>query len=336
VQPGGDAKMSFNATLSVDASATLAVGAPANLNLAVAGQYGIYQFTATAGQTVAVNVAVTAASPTGTNFYFTIYNSAGTQVGSGSTQATTLLNLPNLPAGTYTLVIGPQFAATGTIQVTLEPGVTGQLPSDGTSSSYSTPAAGQYAYFKFTGTAGQSMSLAVSGLAIAPSTATAIATVYVYNPDGSYLGYTYCYVSNSGCVYSLRNPTQTGTYSVVIQPYAGAATMSFNLTLSIDVTATLSAGTPVSLNLATIGQNALVTFTTTATQTVTFNVSSVSTLPAGQYMYAYVYNASGSNVGSTQTTGSSVDTLTNLPAGTYSVLITPINPVTSSLQVQYQ
>jgi hypothetical protein len=112
--------------------------------------------------------------------------------------------------------------------------------------------------------------------------------------------------------------------------------MSFNLTLSIDMTAALSAGTPVSLNLAAIGQNALVAFTTTATQTVTFNVSSVSTLPAGQYMYAYVYNSSGSSVGSTQTTGSAAATLTNLPAGTYSVLITPVNPVTSSLQVEYQ
>jgi hypothetical protein len=330
--------MSFNLTLSQDVSGALALNTPLNLNLAVPGQNALVTFIVSAGQKIALNMGAVATTPTGKAVYAYVYNASGTQVASinATSAASATANLPNLAAGTYSVMAAPQSAATATLQMTLANGLTATLPVDGsTSFALTTSVQGQYGYFTFAGTAGQNLGLGITNLVLTPSSVTS-ANVFVDKPNGSNWQSGNCYPSNvPGCQISLSNLPVTGSYTVRVVP-GGQATMSVNLTLSQDVSGALTMGTPANVNLAVPGQNALLTFTTTAVQTVALTLSAVATTPAGKMVYAYVYNASGTYIGSTNTTSGITVNLTNLAAGTYSVLIAPQLAATATLQVKVQ
>jgi len=87
--------------------------------------------------------------------------------------------------------------------------------------------------------------------------------------------------------------------------------------------------------MSTIGQGALLTFTTTATQTVIVHLSGLATVPSGNGVYFTVTNSAGTTLATTTTSSAANLTLTNLAAGTYKVLIYPGAAVTSSMQVSY-
>jgi trimeric autotransporter adhesin len=334
VSPGGTATMSFTATLSADVTGTLAASTPQSLPLAALGQGAWLSFTATASQTLALDVSGVTSTPANTSYTVTVYNSSGTSVASASSATGTTLNLPNLAAGTYNVLITPAAPATATMQATLEPQTGGALSttSSGSGSAFTTPAPSQNAYFTFTATAGESLSLALSGLSLTPSSVTS-AYVSVTGP-GSYSTSLYCYTSYGGCEIPLKN-LAAGTYSVTVTP-SGAATMSFTATLSADVTDALTASTPQSLTLAATGQGAWLNFTITSTQTVTVTVSSISSTPASTSYTMTVYSSSGTSEASGSTTTGTTLTMTNLAAGTYNVLVTPQYPATASMQVSYQ
>jgi YD repeat-containing protein len=336
IVPGGQSTLRFNLTLSQDVSGVLSAGTPLNTNLSSPGQNALLNFTATAGQTLALNVGSIMTTPANTSVYTYVYNAGGTQIGSMSGTTSTTLNLTNLAAGTYSVLIVPLNAATATAQVALANALSGNVPVDGsTSPTYASTLQGQYGYFTFAGTAGQNLGLAVTNLTFNPAT-TGIAYIYVDKPDGtSWITATVCYSSNGGCQLSLRNLPSTGNYTVRVAPN-GQSTMTLKLTLSQDVSGTLTFGTPFSLNLASPGQNALLTFSTVATQNVSLNMASISAVPAGRSVSLYVYNASGAQVGVLSGTSSATLNLTNLAAGTYSVLIAPQLGATATLQVTAQ
>jgi hypothetical protein len=105
--------------------------------------------------------------------------------------------------------------------------------------------------------------------------------------------------------------------------------------VSQDVTGVLTAGTPVSLNLSQIGQNALYSFTVSAGQSIALTMSSISTTPSGTSVAMYVYRPDNSLLSSTSSVSSATLNLASLPAGTYSVLIRPTKPATTTLQLGY-
>jgi hypothetical protein len=137
---------------------------------------------------------------------------------------------------------------------------------------------------------------------------------------------------------NLINLPVTGTYKVNVEPQ-GPSTMSFSLTLSQDLTGTLTTGTPVGVTLSTAGQQALLSFTATAGQSAALSMSAISTIPSGKAMTMRLYNPSGNEVGlgsgATSTTQTTVN-LTNLVVGTYTVLVTPQDAATGSTQVLIQ
>jgi YD repeat-containing protein len=335
--PPGQQQMSFTVGFSQDAGGALPPSTtPTSLSFGVPGEDGQYTFTATAGQSFALNVGSISTTPANESVTATVYNSAGAVVGSASGTTSLTVNLLNLAAGTYTAVIVPQYGATGTAQVTLAPQLGGAL-SSGTSASESASVPGQEGYFTFTGTAGQSVGVGISNLVFTPSSNGAPAYLYVYTPSGTQLGnVTYCYVTNpgSGCQVSLTNLPQSGTYTVQLIP-PGQQQMSFTITQSLDPTATLSSGTPTSVNLGTVGEGEILSFTTTASETVTLTVSDVTTTPANTSMFIYVYNSAWSEVTGASTSTGTTLTMTNLAAGTYEVVIYPQYPATSSMQVVY-
>ena len=328
----GAQTMSFNLTLSQDISGTLTAGTPATATLSVPGKQALYTFSATAGQTVALYMGSISTTPSGKTVYMYVYGPSGTQVGQASSATMATLNLTNLAAGTYSVLVVPNDAATGSVQATLANGLTGTLPADGTTQSFSSSVPRQNGYFTFSANAGANLGIAMTGLALTPSSPT-----YVYfevlQPNTSVISSFYCYTTSSpGCSASLTNLPATGTYTVRVTPQ-GAQTMSFNLTLSQDVTGTLTAGTPATATLSVPGKQALYTFTATAGQTVALYMGSISTTPAGKTVWMYAINPSGTQIGSVGNASQGTLNLTNLAAGTYSVLIVPSDAASGSVQV---
>jgi hypothetical protein len=330
----GQATMNFTATFTRDATGTLTIGSRLSLSLPATGQSATLTFTLASAQTVGVGLTSLALSPAGTYLYAYVYNSSGTSVGNISTTSGSTVNLPNLAAGTYTVSISPQYPVTGSLQVALDAGVGGALTplSSGSGSSYSTATLGQNAYFSFSANAGDNMSLALTNFSLSTGGTTS-AIVYINEPNGQNLTYNYCYNSQGNCVFRLRNLPQTGSYTVSIQP--GLATMSFTATLSRDATGTLTSGTPLNVSLATVGQSATLSFTTTAVKNVALTVSSISVVPSATLTIT-VSNSSGSTVGSATATAGATINMTSLAAGNYTVVITSQIPVSGSLQASYQ
>jgi trimeric autotransporter adhesin len=327
--------MSFNLTLSQPVTGVLTAGGAAQSVNLVPGQYTLLNFTVTAGQTVSVPIASLATTPAGKSMNAYVYNAVGTQVTSANFAAANYtLNLSNLAAGTYTILIVPQYAniTLATMQVSVLPAVSGVLQANGTSTNVSTVVPGQNVYYTFSATAGQNLGLALSNLA----TTGASVTMAVYKPDGTSLSSQSCTPANGGCVFTLRNLAATGTYSIVVTPYNASTSMSFNLTLSQPVTGTLTVGgTAQSVSLVP-GQFTMLTFTATAGQTVAIPIASLVTTPAGKSMSAYVYNSTGTQLTSGNFTAANYTlNLSNLAVGTYTILIVPqyANITAATMQV---
>jgi hypothetical protein len=275
---------------------------------------------------VAINVSSMTTTPTGKAISLYAYNASGSQIGSASTT----LNLPQLPAGDYTVLVQPQQAALASGQIKLIDATVTMFP-DGTTHTFDGVPV-QTGYFMFSATAGDDLGLALTGLTFTGS--PTYARVYVDRPNGSLLLNTTCSVSSTpGCTWSLRNVPDTGEYRVRVTHDYGAA-MSFSVTLTQDMTETLTPGTPLDLNLAAPGQQALLSFTATAGQTVPVTMSSIATVPTGKSVYMYVYNPGGAQIASTSSTTQATLNLTNLAAGAYTVLIVPQNAATASMQMQ--
>jgi large repetitive protein len=335
VMPGTQQTMSFNLTASQDVSGTLALNTPQNVTL-VPGQNTWLTFTATAGETVAVSASSIVTNPASQSVGLTVYNSSHASVASASGVGNATVNLTNLAAGTYSVMIAPSYGGSATMQVTVAAGIAPTLTLNGTTTNYATTQPGQNAYFYFAGTAGQNLSVALTGLTLTPSAQQPYALVYVYEPNGTtVLTYNFYYTSASGLEFSLPNLPVTGTYSIQVLP-GTQQTMSFNLTAALDVTGTLALNTPQNVTLAAKGQNAWLSFTITPAQTVTVTTSSISSTPANTPYSVVVYNSAGTSVGSTSTTSGNTLTLTSLAAGAYNILISPQNPATATLQVTYQ
>jgi hypothetical protein len=226
----------------------------------------------------------------------------------------------------------PTVPATGNFTATLFSGTTVAVPTNGTGTNVSTPASGQAAYLSFNATAGQSLSLAITSLVV---TGESYARVQVFDPNGTYVTSTTCFVPS--CELSLMNLALTGVYAIVVTQQPGSTgVMSFTATLSVDFGGSLTQGTPLNVTLPNVGESALLTFTATANQSVTLTVSSIVTTPASTTEYVTVYNAAGTQIASGSGTTSVSIPLNNLAAGGYSILITPGIPATGSMQVKYQ
>jgi hypothetical protein len=336
IVPGAYATMSATLTLSQSVTGTLSPGVPLNLNLASPGQNAVLTFTASTGQTFALNVGSLGMTPANAQVYVYVYNPAGAQVAFNNTSSGTTLNLSNLSAGTYTVVFVPYNAATGTMQVTLAAGMTGSLPTDGSSTGIAATVPGQNGYFTFSGTAGQNLGLGLTGLSLNP-TSSSLVTMTVKKPDGSAFGSaTYCYTSYvPGCQSALRSLPTTGTYTVELVP-SGHAALSATLTLSQSIGGALTLGASLPITLASPGQNAVLTFTASAGQSRTLTIFGIATTPASGQVYVYVHNPSGSQVAFNSGATSVALNLTNLVTGTYSVLIVPYYAHTGTMQATLQ
>ncbi len=321
----------YTLTLTHAVAGTLTLDTPQTVTLASPGQQALFEFTATAGQTVAVGMDSISTTPAGKWVDLRVYDASGTQLASAAGNGTAGLNLHDLAAGTYTVRVSPHDAATGSVQLLLASGLSAVLPSDGTSQSFAATSPNQHGFFTFNATAGDDL-----GLGITSTSVSAGANIYlrVYRPSGGQWKFLNCHVSRDpGCAMDLRDVPETGEYLLRVLPYASSALASYTLTLSNPVAGALTLGTPQTVTLASPGQQALFEFTATAGQNVAVGIDSISTTPAGERIDLKVYGPGSTLVGSTGGTSAATLNLTNLAAGTYTVWLSSPDAATGSTEL---
>lgn len=333
VQPETSSQtMSFTATAQTASTGTLPLNSPQSLNLSTAGQIAVYSFTTTAGQSVTLNLAAISTSPANTTVYANVYQSNGTFVTYTSTSSGATVDLNNLPADTYQVLIYSLAPVTTALQVTIGGTGPSAIPLDGSSNNFSTQTAGQNLTLTFAATAGQALGIALTNVSLVPSVGGSM-NIAIYYPDGSYFENWACTPSTTGCEGVFYNLPETGTYTLVIPPVSSSQTMSLTVTAQQPGSGTLTLNTPLNVDLSTTGQVGVYSFTSTGGQAVELDFGSVATMPAGTAIYADVFYSNGSFVAYTSTTTGTTLNLGSLGAGTYNVLIYALVPTTTSLQL---
>ncbi len=228
--------------------------------------------------------------------------------------------------------VDPYYGEMASATVLLSAPITGTTPVDGTPGSYATTVPGQNVYLSFTATAGQNLGFALSDI-VTPNT-TSYMYLRVLDASGASVASQYCYASTNGCQVNLSNLVG-GTYTVVLSPPSeGDQTMQFTATLSTDLADNLPLNTAKAMSLTRRGQNARLSFSGTAGQALTINVSGQSTEQANANVYYTVYAPDGSRVNSMVIQTDGALTLSNLPlTGTYQLLMDPYYGETASAQI---
>ncbi|MBE1161501.1 beta strand repeat-containing protein [Dyella acidiphila] len=342
--PSDGGVITFNAQVQPDITGpSLTVGNALNVAQG-AGQVEWYTFNANAGDTVVLNVAGTATTPSGYGATFQIYRpDVGAVTASTATYASfhttgsqteTLSNLP--VSGTYSVAVTADYTLPVNLQLTEVSDTAGTpptyttptLPNTGVPQNESGTAVGQTVTMSFNANAGDNLELTLNNINV-PGASNNGLQVNIYNPNGSQFASYGCGASNPGssCRQSMYN-LAAGTYSVVVTPNSGG-TLNFTAILQPDVVGpALTMNTPVNVNLG-VGQVERLTFNANVGDTVALNLSGVSsTAPSGQPVYISIYRPDTGSVGSssaytsTNTSSSTLVNLTNLPAsGTYTVTV---------------
>jgi hypothetical protein len=209
-----------------DLAGTMIAGGPsATFATTAPGQNARISFEGRAGQIVSLKLSAVSIA----NSYVSVLKPDGTVLGGNAYVGTSggFLDARTLPvAGSYTILLDPQEASSGSATLTLYdiPGdLSGTLTLGGPPLTASFAIPGQNARITFAGTAGQRINLTFSGVSVLFSFFS------VLNPNGSTL------VSNTFLFTSGRTVTETlpadGTYAITIDPQS-SETGSMTLTLS--------------------------------------------------------------------------------------------------------
>jgi hypothetical protein len=216
-----------------DVTGTLTAGAAVTTTITAPGQYGRFTFSGTAGQQVSLQLTnVTLGSSATFSSYVSIKKpDGGTLVFStGFGTSGKVLDAVTLPAsGTYTIVIDPQEANTGSVTLTLlhAPDVTGSITIGGAPLAVTTTVPGQFAKVTFSGSATQAISLQLTNVTLGAH-ATNVATVAIKKPDGSTLVFATAFGTN-GKTITTTLPV-AGIYTIEINPNeanTGSVTLTF-------------------------------------------------------------------------------------------------------------
>ena len=321
--PNGSAIMSFDLTVSPPLTGTLDTGgASLTVNMAQPAQLAVYTFAVTQGQSMALSLDSIASTPANQSVYLSFRRPDGSEVTNRNTSTGLTLTYSNLAAGTYRIYTVPYFGTTVSVRLRLVVSTPPSLASNGTTSStFTTPFAGQVAYFNVPGTAGQNIAIALRHLVMSPGGSVNLS---LYQPNGTYMWGRSCFTSDpvSSCGIEFTNIPETGNYQLVATP-DNAATMSFDLTVSQALEGTLTPGTPANLDLSVPGRFAYYSFTATAGQTYSLNVGSIVTVPAGLNMYLAIMRPDGSSYTTQSTTTGTTVLISNAVAGTWKVFLVP-------------
>lgn len=231
-------------------------------------------------------------------------------------------------AGTYTIQVNPGGVNTGTITFTLydvPPDASATITPGGGTVSLSTTAPGQNMSMTFAGSANQRVSLLMT---LTDSLVHGCSPLTILQPNGT------TQVFSNGCANDASFFTDvlvlpvTGTYTIVFNPNGtGVGTGTFTLyNVPSDTAGTTSVGqAAANYDVTTPGQAIQVTFTGSASQSVTVTVGRVSSTPSGACYNITTKKPDGSSLrgdGSCNN-GYSSGSLTLPTSGTYTVVVDP-------------
>lgn len=336
-QPPVGTYSTFGVRLNSEATGTLAVDTASDVALAQVGQDARYTFTGTAGDSVGIDLSGVVPLPQAQAFPLVIYKPDGNVLTSCNLTppAAVYCELGALATtGTYTVTVDPGYGAYGTFKLTRKHGPL--LATTDPPTAFAMGSNSEAARFRFASTAGQNVTVGVEGLSYTGSSGNP-STLYVYKPDRTtVVGTVSCNptVASGRCKATLPNLPVTGTYGVVLVPPAGVK-ISGTVNVSAELTGTLTAGTPESINAVRAGQNARYTFAGTTGDNLAIKLFGIATTPASQDLRLYLYRPDGALV--TATSGSPNPAIIqqfSLPAtGTYSVVVEPQVGITWQAQL---
>jgi hypothetical protein len=332
--PGSVATGSFTATFSHALSGSLTPGAaPSTVDLSVVGRRAYLSFDATAGQTFALNFGSITTTPSGKIVRMRVYGPSGTQLADVESASGDTVNLEALGAGTHMALVHIEGAFPGMAQLKLVNGLAGALPTTGTSQNFGASVPGQNGYFTFDAIAGDDLAIALTGLSLTPTSSNI--TVKTYRPNGTELNsFNVALSQNPGGSASLLDVPATGTYSVKVDP-AAFTQATYTLTVSQAITGTLvPSATPLTLDLTVPARRGYLDFTATAGQSLSLQLSAISTTPSGRQITARVYNSSGTQIGTVSSETGATLNLSNLTAGTHMVLLHVDSAAAGTVQVR--
>jgi hypothetical protein len=319
-----------------DLSGTITVGTPLTVTTTGVGQNARYTFSGTAGQQISMNL--TGNTYTGCNaVVVSILQPSGATVGSAGacTSGTGFMDSITLPiTGTYTAFVNPQGATTGSVTILLNTftDIAGGAITVGTPFTTTTTTAGQNASYTFSGTAGQQISMNLTGNTYTGCNAVVVS---ILQPSGATVGSAGACTSSTGFMDSITLPV-SGTYTAFVNPQ-GTTTGSVTILLNTftDITGTITVGTPLTATTTTAGQNASFTFSGTAGQQMSMNLTG-NTYVGCNAVVVSILKSDGTSVGSagacTNSTGF-MDSITLPVTGTYTVLVNPQGATTGSVTV---
>jgi trimeric autotransporter adhesin len=352
VPPTVATSASFTLALSAPVAGALTIDSASGTAVALTrpGQNARYTFTATAGQNLGVGVSDLVITPnTVTQALLTAYRADGSLYNSATcnlSQTGCTLNMNNLAAGTYSVLVSLTQGATGSFKLQVNNDAVGTLVANVVSNVSLKP--GQNARYTFSGTAGQSVGIELAQLVTVPNPSNRTLNVYVYQPtdtvalSGTTLtGYWQSgYIYNTGGTLSLPALPTTGTYTVIVDDptYGVAATFALKLNAGTPLVAGAAATTVTTTGA---GQNPRFTFDVALGGTVGIGLTGLSYIPNDVPTQSYqtdmrLYKPDGALLLYTtcfipyNNGGCNLDLVNVAVAGTYSVVIVPPTVATSA------
>ncbi|MGY0231518.1 PPC domain-containing protein [Longispora urticae] len=320
---------------TADLTAPVTPGGPAvPVVLDRPGRNAVLSFPATAGQRVAVQFSggtFGAADAT-----VTLRRPDGGKVSSNvSCGATCFLDTVALPTtGTYTVLVDPEYIATGAIDVRVHDvgaDVAAATTPGGAAVTVSTTVPGRNAAVTFPGTAGQRVSVRLSG----GTYGSHDATVVVRRPDGTSQAQNIS--CGATCFFDTFALPATGTYTVLVDPevaVTGAITAQVYDVTDQKVTVAPN-GTAANLTLAVPGGNGSVEFAASAGDRVSVKLTAAG-FGTSKATTATLRGPANEIVGATVNCGTSCffEPVLLTATGTYTVVVDPAADYTGTMAVQ--
>ena len=236
-------------------------------------------------------------------------------------------------SGTYTLILDPNGDATGSMTVTLDDATdpTLNINADGSSNSFSTTNPGQNVHLNFAPTIGQRISAVISNITYlhAPIvTLQRLSGGTVFNVQGAGS-------DGSNLFLDAITITDTGSYFLFVDPLnqeIGSASVTLYTINDVNTTVD-TLNDPVTVTTTVPGQNANLTFSATAGQSLTLSASGSSF--ARNLCNVNLVNPGGFTITRVDCTSSGPwsTTVTAPQTGTYTIVVDPVLSSTGSLTV---
>jgi len=303
----------------------MSIGESKTVTITTGGNVALLLFDGIAGQRVSVKATNCTISTGAVN----IYNPDRTAlIAPGSFTLGNFFYEPQqlFRTGTYTILIDPDNAYTGSITLTLydvPPDLSSTIAIGGAPVSVTTTTPGQNALITFSAAAGQQVSLSANSSNIASW------MVSLVKPDGLTSGSTQgVFIDNTAL------PT-IGAYTILVNPaleYIGAATLTlYNVA---DVTGVLTIGaSPVSTTIIYPGQRSKLTFSGTAGQKVSLQGSN-NTIGEGTLSIQNPDGTTLTSIAGLLPGSPFLDTKTLAATGSYTVVVDPINTQVGSISIR--